>query len=283
VSIDTVAPARVQATACGAAPGVAVIMAAYNSERTIGQAVDSLLRSTHPCRIVIVDDASIIPVKAVLGAADSERVDIIRLEHNVGPAAARNIALQHVLRDGYAYVAILDADDASHPERIARQVGYLEANPEVALVGCWLRLIDDGGALIGHYRGPCEPHAIRKRLPIRMCIPHPSWLMRTDVFSAVGVYAPEYRAAEDYDLLLRIAALFNVASVPEFLLDYRLSSAGITARARSRELVNRIRIQLRYFRLADWRAWAGVLRTLALLALRPLASAWTGAAHGLRS
>jgi hypothetical protein len=136
--------------------------------------------------------------------------------------------------------------------------------------------------LIGHYRGPCEPHTVRERLPIRMCIPHPSWLVRTDVFSAVGLYAPEYRAAEDYDLLLRIAALFNVASVPEFLLDYRLSSAGITARARSRELVNRIRIQLRYFRPAEWRAWVGVLRTLALLALRPLASAWTGLARSPR-
>jgi glycosyltransferase involved in cell wall biosynthesis len=282
VSTEVLAPAIARPPTVRAGPDVAVVMAAYNSERTIGQAVDSLLRGTHPCRIFIVDDASIIPVKTVLGAVDGERVEIIRLEHNVGPAAARNIALQHVVRDGYAYVAILDADDVAHPARIARQVGYLETHPEVALVGCWLRLIDDDGALIGHYRGPCEPHTVRERLPIRMCIPHPSWLVRTDVFSAVGLYAPEYRAAEDYDLLLRIAALFNVASVPEFLLDYRLSSAGITARARSRELVNRIRIQLRYFRPAEWRAWVGVLRTLALLALRPLASAWTGLARSPR-
>jgi glycosyltransferase involved in cell wall biosynthesis len=283
VSTEVLAPASARPARVRAEPDVAVVMAACNSERTIGHAVDSVLRGTHPCRIVIVDDASIIPVTTVLGAVDPERVEIIRLEHNVGPAAARNIALQHVVCDGYAYVAILDADDVAHPERIARQVGYLEAHPEVALVGCWLRLIDDDDALIGHYRGPCEPHAIRERLPIRMCIPHPSWLMRTEVFSAVGLYAPEYRAAEDYDLLLRVAVLFNVASVPEFLLDYRLSSAGITARARSRELVNRIRIQLRHFRPADWRAWAGILRTLALLALRPLASARTGVVKGLRS
>jgi hypothetical protein len=99
-------------------------------------------------------------------------------------------------------------------------------------------------------------------------VPHPTWMVRGSVLSQVGLYATAYRAAEDYELLRRITARFDVANLPEYLLDYRLSSGGISLRYRNRQLVDRLRIQLKYFAPLNWRAWAGVLRTLALLALR---------------
>lgn len=257
------------AAAPAGAPKVAVVMAAHNAERTIRQAVDSLLNNTLPSRIYIVDDASAIPVKSVLADVDRARVEIIRLERNAGPAAARNVALARIMQEGYPFVAIMDADDVAHPERLARQVAFLETYPGVGLVGSWVRLIDDkDGAVVGFSELPCSPQDIRARLPFRMCVSHPSWLVRTSVLATVGVYSPSYRAAEDYELLRRIAARYDVASLPAYLIDYRLSSGGITMKSRGRELINRIRIQLQYLDPLDWRCWAGVLRTLALSVVR---------------
>lgn len=247
---------------------VAVVMCAYNAERTIGDAVRSIVDGSYPCKLFIVDDCSAIPVDSVLTGIDGACVEIIRLQHNVGAARARNIALERIASEGFDFIAIMDADDIAHPDRIARQVGYLESNPQIGLVGSWVRLIDDrSGKVIGHSELPCDPQAIRNRLPVRMCMSHPTWMARADVFAAVGHYSPSYRAAEDYELLRRIAARFDVATMPEYLVDYRLSSDGITNRLRRRELLNRVRIQLRHLEVRNWRAWSGIVRTLALLVL----------------
>jgi glycosyltransferase involved in cell wall biosynthesis len=246
---------------------VAVVMAAYNAERTLPLAVDSVLQGTLPCRLFIVDDCSTLPVQQVLADLAADQVEIIRLDRNVGAAAARNVAIERIVRDGYDFIAIMDADDICHRERLARQVAFLETHPDIGLVGSWLRLIDDqSGAVVRNVELPHDPLSIRHCLPLKLCVPHPTWLARTVVFTTVGLYDPQYRAAEDYELLRRIDARFNIANLPEYLLDYRLSAGGITTRHRAREFINRVRIQLRYFQPGNWRCWAGVLRTLALLA-----------------
>ena len=112
---------------------VAVVMAAYNAETTIREAVDSLLRSTLPCRIYIIDDCSRIPVEVVLGPANADRIEIIRLARNAGPAAARNAGLARILENDHRYVAVMDADDRAHPERLAKQMAYLETHPDMPL------------------------------------------------------------------------------------------------------------------------------------------------------
>src|SRR5262245_8033580 len=98
MSADGAAPAAKKATpsAKKGRPGsamrtrVAVLMAAYNAERTLKQAVDSVLHGTYPCCVYIVDDGSRIPVSETLGDYDRERIKVIRLDRNVGPSAARN-------------------------------------------------------------------------------------------------------------------------------------------------------------------------------------------------
>jgi glycosyltransferase involved in cell wall biosynthesis len=248
---------------------VAVLMAAYNAEQTLAQAVNSLLRGTYPCCIYIVDDASRTPVIETLGDYDRERIKLIRLDRNVGPAAARNKGLKHILRAGHEFVAIMDADDVSHPERLEKQVAFLSANPGIALVGCWERFIEEfSGDVVSYVDAPCDPRSIRNALFSNLCISHPTWLVRSEVFARVGGYVSSNYAAEDYELLRRIVARYDVACLPEYLLDYRLSSGGITLSNRTRQLVDRLWVQLGYFQPLRWRAWTGILRTFALLVLR---------------
>lgn len=242
---------------------IAVLMAAYNSDATIGQAVASALASTVPCDVFIIDDCSRTPVSQVLGRMD--RVEIVRMEHNLGPAGARNAALQRVLAGGYRYVAILDADDVTYPERFAKQVAFLDANPRVGAVGTWERFIDDKtGETVFYHQPPCATDAARNRMFFNCALAHSSVMMRTEAIAQVGLYALEYPAAEDYELLRRIATKFEIANLPECLVDYRVSSEGISIKRRRRQLFDRLRIQIKYFAPWNWRAWAGVVNTLLL-------------------
>src|SRR6266853_677358 len=91
---------------------VAVLMAAYNADKTISAAVSSMLASTVPCDLYVVDDCSRVPVVERLGPLP--RVEIIRLERNGGLANALNVGLQRILPQSYDYVARMDADDISY-------------------------------------------------------------------------------------------------------------------------------------------------------------------------
>ena len=244
---------------------VAVLMAAYNAENTIRQAVASLLDDPYPCRIYIVDDCSRVPVADVIGPHDPAQIEIVRLEKNGGPAAARNAGLARILENVHDYVAIMDADDVSHAGRQSKQVAYLAANPNVAVVGGWERVIAENGDFVSLVALPCDPQVIRNSLFVKMYVSHPTWMVRAGVFRKLGGYSPTYYAAEDYELIRRIASHYDVTNIPEYLIDYRISSGGMSANNRKRQLVDRLRIQLKYFKPFNHHAWIGVARTLALL------------------
>lgn len=244
---------------------VAVLMAAYNAEKTLPDSVASVLRSTHPFRLYIVDDCSRIPVADVLGDYDRDRIEIIRLERNAGPAGARNAGLRRILENGHALVAIMDADDICYPERLAKQAAYLAAHPNVAVIGSWEHIIDERSEFVSDAAMPCDPAEIRDLMYVKMCVSHPTLTIRSDVFRNLGLYSEAYRAGEDYELVRRILTHHDVANLPEYLLDYRISPGGMSLRSRKRQLVDRLRVQFAYFSPLKWRAWVGVARTLALL------------------
>lgn len=240
-------------------------MAAYNAEKTLLQAVNSLTGGTYPCKIYIVDDCSRVPVADVIGPHDPAQIEIIRLPKNGGPGNARNAGLKRILEKNHDFVAIMDADDISYPERIEKQVAYLAAHPNIALVGCWERVIDENGEFVSYVALPCDPQEIRNNLFVKMFVSHPTWMLRASVLREVGDYSLRYYAAEDYELIRRIAKRYDVANIPEYLIDYRLSPRGMTASNRRRQLTDRLRIQLKYFELLNRHAWIGIARTLALM------------------
>jgi glycosyltransferase involved in cell wall biosynthesis len=211
----------------------------------------------------VVDDCSRIPVAQVLG--QTGRLEIIRLETNLGPAGARNVGLQRVLAGNHRYVAILDADDVTYPERFAKQIAFLDANSQVAAVGTWERFIDDQtGETVFYHQPPCSPGDVRKRMFFNCALAHSAVMIRADAFAEMGSYDPEYPAAEDYETLRRIATKYDLANLPECLVDYRVSREGISVTRRRRQLFDRLRIQLKYFAPLNWRAWAGAANTLLL-------------------
>jgi len=245
---------------------VAVLMAAYNADATLRAAVDSILASTVPCDLYVVDDCSRVPVETTIGT--HANVTIIRLPRNRGLASALNIGLAHILPLNYKYIARMDADDVSYPHRFASQIAFLDKHPQYAMVGSGARFIDDKtGAPVMFYMPPLAPATIRQALFFNNCFVHPTWLFRADAFASAGPYSLDYPAAEDYEFLRRITPLLAIANVPEVLVDYRISTGGISVSKRQRQLLDRLRIQIRYMEPLEWRCWAGMAKTLMLFAI----------------
>ena len=242
----------------------AVLIAAYNAEKTIKQAVESVLSGSLACDVYIVDDCSRTPVSDVLDPYDN--VEVIRLKRNRGPAVARNIGLSKILAKDYDYVAIMDADDVSMPDRLRKQVCFLDKNPRVGVAGCWTRHFDErSGETTLHRKRPTDPASIRNMMFFNTGISHASAVFRVDALRSVGVYSENYPAAEDYELLRRVGTKYDLANVPEYLLAYRISAQGQSLGRRRQQLRDRLRIQLRYFSPLAWRAWAGAAQTLGSL------------------
>jgi glycosyltransferase involved in cell wall biosynthesis len=248
-------------------PAVAVLMTAYNADATIQEAVSSILNGTEPCDLYVVDDCSRNPASRLLDNSD-KRINVIRLDTNVGPGRARNHGLERILQNNYPYVAIMDADDIAYPERLAKQREFLDSHPNVGAVGTWARFIDEQTrATVFYHCTPVAERDARDVLYFNSPIVHPSSLMRADALRAVGGYDQRFRTAEDYELFQRIAAHYDIANIPECLLDYRMSPHGQSLGNRHRQLTDRLKIQWLYFNPLRWRAWAGMGWTLMLYAL----------------
>jgi len=116
-------------------PKVSVIMPVYNTETYVAQAIESILAQTFTdFEFIIVDDGSTDRTPAILDAfsRSDNRVRIIHNPVNRGPAACRNIGLNNSSGE---YIALMDADDISKPERLAKQSAYLHNHPDVFVLG----------------------------------------------------------------------------------------------------------------------------------------------------
>lgn len=241
---------------------VAVVVAAHNAERTIVAAVESVLSSPVGCRVFVVDDCSKKPVADCLRQF-SDRVEVIRLDKNVGPAEARNVALRKILDADFDYVAIMDADDISTPARLEKQVAFMDSHPNVGVCGSWLREFHHSTrATIRIFPRPSDPQAVRNLMFFNNAVPHASSMIRVEAFRRVGLYSVNYPVAEDYELLRRIGLHYDLTNLPEFLVHYRISPTGISQTRRAQQLRDRLRIQVKYFEPLKWQAWAGIAQTL---------------------
>jgi len=230
-------------------PKVTVIIPCYNRERYIAQTVESVLSQTYPnIELVVVDDGCTDNSMQIL----EQYKDRIRsLEHpgriNKGQSAALNLGIQASHSD---YVAFLDSDDLFAPEKIEKQVNFLEANPGVGLVYSNGHTIDNKGNIIYRIYGKdhfekSDPN--RVLLDCYFLLPNNA-LVRRDVLSRAGFFNEGFRSAQDHDLAIRIAEIARIAYIDEPLFFYRRHKDSISSRNAKLRWKNGFRI-LKYARL----------------------------------
>jgi len=218
---------------------VSVIMPVFNGERFLRQAIESILQQTHAdFEFIIVDDGSTDATPSILASYRDGRIRILVNPANVGITPSLNAA---IAASAGSYICRMDADDISSPERIEKQVAFLEAHPGVALVGSNTLLIDASGNARGTETYPQSPREISRMLFRHNPFAHGSVMMRKSVLDRCGAYDARFLHNEDYDLWLRILAGHAAGNLPEPLLRRRVHGGNITV-ARETELV-RFRIR----------------------------------------
>lgn len=212
-------------------PRLTVAMSVYNNGPYVGAAIDSILaQSFGDFEFLIVNDGSTDESAAVIDAraATDSRIRVIHQE-NRGFIASLNRMFAEARSP---WIARMDGDDVSHPERIERQVAFIEAHPDHGVVSCSADLIGPDGKPLDKPGGekPLTHEAVFANLESGPLINHNAALMARDPVIAVGGYRAAYRHCEDYDLWLRLIDHTRFANLLEDLVSYRIYPGQVSNR-----------------------------------------------------
>ena len=207
-------------------PRVSVVMSVYNDERYLRKAVESILNQTfNDFEFIIIDDGSTDGTSGILQryAQIDKRIHVHR---------QRNLGLISSLNEGCKltrgkYIARMDADDISLPDRLAKQVHHMETYPEIGVLGTWAEYIDENGKAHGQWHMPTQPGMVGWSLIFGTCLAHPTVVMRSDVLESLNYYRLEALHVEDYDLWTRASFSTRIANLPEVLLKRRTREDSI--------------------------------------------------------
>jgi len=193
----------------------------------LSRAIHSVIEQTFPgWELIIIDDGSTDRSLNILReyAGIDPRIRIV-VQPNQGVPAALNAGL--AIAQG-RYVARMDADDVCFPDRLEKQVLYLDAHPEVAVLGTQAIHIDEEGRQLRcQVRMPCDPLKIACRMVSLWTMFHPSVMFRKDVILSLVGYR-DIEGGEDYDLWLRTSINASLANLQDVLLKYRFHKKNVT-------------------------------------------------------
>jgi len=208
-------------------PEVSVVMSVYNGQEFLGEAIESILaQSWSDFEFIIIDDGSTDNSAGVIESYKDPRIHCIRNECNRGLAWSLNAG---IARASGRYVARMDADDRSLPERLSRQVNFLKSHPTVAVCGGWIEVVGSGVRQVWEY--PTTPQGIHARLLFDCSMAHPTVMLdRAHWNKARLSYDSTYSYAQDYELWCRAVHSISLANLPEVLLIRRLHSEQIGQR-----------------------------------------------------
>lgn len=246
-------------------PRIAVVIPNYNGSAFLLEAIESVEQQTlSPQQVIVVDDCSDDTSwqQLVAYARNKPHVHIYRNDKNKGIPQTRNALLSHI-DSTIEYVALLDSDDCMEKDRLAMQVAFLSHNPDIDIVGSWVRVIDEHGVVIGHRTYPHTHEEIRRALLRVNPIAQSSVMLRASAIKAVGSYDETLQYIEDLDYWARvIAAGMHIANIPRALTRFRVHKRGGRFARSGRYLWLCAAVRARYvIRIApfDIRVWGRIV------------------------
>jgi len=217
-------------------PLISVMMPFRNSGATFAAAVQSIAKQTYEnWELLLCDDGSSDHSLALAQSLRDPRVVVWSDGKRLCLAARLN---QCIDRARGEYIARMDSDDLSYPDRLRRQLEFLQQNPEVDLVGCRMVIFTEDGTPIGKRRLPVEHSQIAANPSLGFGIAHPTWMARTSWFRSYRYDANAVRY-EDVELLYRAHQASRFANIPEVLYAYRETRGGFHKRLTTR--IGRVR------------------------------------------
>jgi len=219
-------------------------MAHYNNPDGLEASLRSI-QETIPVDVLVVDDGSTMQY-------DEDKLEKLytggklifnALPSNQGVGAAANRALELAIKMDYPYLGRLDCGDINYPDKYRKQLEYLEANPEVKLLGTWARVIDEDGAFLHMLKHPQSYKEIKKKMHLNSTFLNPSVVFASEIISTVGNYPERFkRAAQDFAFFFNVIKRYKAENLPEVLMDYVVESHSISTTKRRLQVKNRIHI-----------------------------------------
>jgi glycosyltransferase involved in cell wall biosynthesis len=212
-------------------PAVSIILPAFNCEKFIDKAINSVLKQTFTgFEFIIINDGSTDKTEMIVLNYADPRIVYLKNPENKGLIYTLNRAL--ALAHG-KYIARMDADDICLPERIAKQKEFLDQNTNIAVLATTIDFINDTGEKTGVWkldRQTTTPEQIKRKIIFENCIAHPTVMMRAELVKELK-YSKNQKNIEDYDLWLRVLNRgYKIAKLEEPLLLYRRHDESVTSK-----------------------------------------------------
>ncbi|MBX7227783.1 MAG: glycosyltransferase [Chitinophagales bacterium] len=206
-------------------PKVSVLMAAYNAEKYISDAISSILQQTFTdFEFIIINDGSTDRTEEIILSFNDDRIIYERNVENLGLTKTKYRLIEKAV--GEIFI-IMDADDISLPQRIELQIKEFDKNPKLGLCGTWAYIIDEVGNKTGKIKVKEKNDELKSSLLFWNRFIHPSVAIKSDVFK-IANYNEKVGSAEDLDLWIRISQYFEVINIQSYLLLYRIHNDQIT-------------------------------------------------------
>jgi glycosyltransferase involved in cell wall biosynthesis len=203
---------------------VTVLMSVYNGERFLREAMESILEQTFSdFEFLIIDDGSTDSTPDIVRSFSDARIKLVRNERNMGMAFSWNRGLAIAKGE---YIARMDADDVSLPERLKKQVAFMDAYSDVGICGSWVETF--GTQCVTPWHPPVEDGIIRGEHIFHSDMCHPSVIFRKALFEEKKLsFDANMFPAEDYDLWVKASKFMRLANIPERLLLYRVHGENV--------------------------------------------------------
>lgn len=219
---------------------ISVLMPVYNGENYLKEAIDSILtQSISDFEFIIIDDGSTDKSIEIVQSYHDTRIKFFQNKKNTGIALTLNRGL--ALASG-KYIARMDQDDISLPNRLAEQYNFMQKNPDVILSGAFAEKIGADGAHLGLILVPDNDKSLRTILFFDSCFVHPLVFFDRVKALSVGGYSEPDHEAEDYGLWVKMAGVGKLANLNKILLKYRWSGENISIRKHSSQQATVCRI-----------------------------------------
>jgi glycosyltransferase involved in cell wall biosynthesis len=199
-------------------PIITVLMPVYNGATYLNDAIDSILNQTFSdFQFLIIDDGSTDDSVKIIKSYDDYRIRVVKNKNNLGQSATLNKGLE--LARG-KYIARMDQDDISMPERLKKQFEFMENKSDIDVCGSWIQLM-------GKYDGIVELETDSERIKINLLtnqnLAHPAVMIRKSTLVKYELsYNPTFTIGNDYDLWVRMFDYCSFANLPEPLLKFRM-------------------------------------------------------------
>jgi glycosyltransferase involved in cell wall biosynthesis len=223
---------------------ISVVMPVYNGEKYLREAIESVLNQTYGnFEFLIINDGSIDQTDEIIRSYSDLRIVYLQNDGNRGLVYTLNYGISQAKGE---YIARMDADDISEPNRFEKQIEVFKNDSEVGLCGTWAKIIGSNKIL----KVETDDERIKCKLLFKNQFIHSSIMFNREQFLSKSlIYKQENFPSEDYALWIESSPKIKMANIPEFLVEYRVHASQISTESYGRQQQKTNELRLKQFKL----------------------------------